>query len=139
MSQGAAKGGSGMGHRAQTEFWMTSGYEGTLDELQWISQQSYEQVLAKMEKFEDEYKASTSDSNISRGFEVKQIDNQPGEYHLKQVELTYDFRAAVLFPDGRYDAWWIDQWKKTRRRNTRELGVAKRRARQAWDNEIRRA
>lgn len=125
-----------MGNRTYTEFEVTREFDEGLNDLEQRDPVRYGQVLAKMEKFEGEYKASNSDSELSRGFEAKQIDNQPGEYQLKQVELTHDFRASIIFPDGRIDAWWSDRWKKTRQRNEREIKAARKRARRQWDIEI---
>lgn len=126
-----------MGQRRQTKFYETATYSKELDEFPRRDKKLYGRILDRMQKFEREYQNSTSDSDISPGFDVKQIDNQAGSYQLKQVQLMHDFRAAVLVPDRRSDAWWIDLWKKTRLRNEKEINTAKGRARQAWNNEIK--
>jgi hypothetical protein len=126
-----------MGNRAQTEFFETDAYSEALDGLGKSDKRSYVRVVVKMEKYEAEYKASSPQSPVSKGFDAKPIDNQPGAYELIQIELTHEFRAAILFPNGRTDAWWIDRWKKTKMRNQRELKTAQRRASLAWDSEIR--
>lgn len=91
-------------------------------------------VLDKTEKFEREYRATLVDTQISRGFDLKQIDLLAGEYQLKQVELTVNFRAAILFPHGHDEAFWLDFWKKTKLNNRHEVRTAQSRAFHAWED-----
>ena len=89
-------------------------------------------IFAQAQKFEREWQASTTNDDLSPGFEFKQLDAQPGHYRVCQIYVGWDYRLAVTFIISQDRAYWVHAWKKTKMNNRNETDLAKKRAKTLW-------
>lgn len=90
-------------------------------------------VLATAQAFEQAWKSSKTNQDISPGFDFKQLGASPGEYRVCQIRSGSDHRLAVTFLIGGNRAYWAHTWKRTRMNNRTETELAQQRARALWD------
>jgi len=90
-------------------------------------------IFAQAQKFEQEWRASAANDDLSGGFAFKQLDTQPGQYRVCQIYAGSDYRLAVTFIISEDRAYWVHAWKKTKMNNRTEVTLAKQRAKTLWD------
>lgn len=73
------------------------------------------------------------DSDLPAGYNFKQYKTPNEPYRLCQIYLGRDYRAVVMFPHGRSEAYWIHVFKKEGQREPQEIELAKSRAKANWN------
>ena len=119
--------------KSETVFWKRDKFDKAVEGL---GKSNLARILTAMVKFETEWKTSTTDDDISPGFDLKTLDALEGAYRLRQIRAGYDYRLTLLFMQKGRDAYWIHAWRKTRMNNNTEVALAKSRAADVW-NELK--
>lgn len=119
-----------MGARIQTNFFWEPGFR---DGYQSLDQVIRAKVLSSINRFEQAWRNSNADNDIPSGFDFTPYPaDEP--YRFIQVRLGHDYRAIVIFPDGRLDAYWIHLFKKSgQKAPPKDLKLAKSHARDCWN------
>ena len=119
-----------MSSRSKTEFFWEPGFKEIYKSL---DKAVRAQVVNSAKRFEQAWRSSRADNDIPIGFDLTPYEvDEP--YRFIQVRLGYDYRAIVIFPDGRLDAHWIHLFKKPGQKvPPREITLAKSRAKDCWN------
>ena len=115
--------------RSAREFSRAEGFDDAVDEFR-VNKLG---VLTKVAKFEGEWKASTTDADISPAFKLKPLNGERGQYRVWQIYAGPDYRAAVMILMRRVEAYWIHTWKKTKQNNRGQVALATSRAHRLWE------
>ena len=84
-----------------------------------------------LNEFGKAWKTSTSNKDLPNGFRLEILCREPGEYKF-ELYAALDWRVAFILLDGADEAFWIDAWKKTGRRNRQAVNRACDRAKRFW-------
>lgn len=119
-----------MGSRNQTKFFWEVGFKDIYISLNSVPRA---RVLSHAQRFERAWRGSIIDHDIPSSFDFTPYPiNEP--YRLVEIHLGYDYRAFVMFPNGRLEAYWIHLFKKTGQKvPPKEINLAKSRAQDCWN------
>jgi hypothetical protein len=119
-----------LGSRSQTTFSWDSEFKEIYQGFNEIIQA---RILSSLKRFEQAWRNSNADNEIPSGFDFTPYPvNEP--LRLVELHVGYDYRAFVMFPDGRFDAYWIHLFKKPGRKvPPKEIRLAKSRAIDCWN------
>lgn len=121
-----------MGSRSETEFFIVRKFSKAVKSFGPVNAA---RVLNDIRRFEIAWRVSKVDDDLPPGYEFKPYSNVRAPYRLCQIYVgpNNDYRAVVIFPDGRLDAYWIYAFKKEQLNERREVELAKSRAKDLWD------
>lgn len=119
-----------MGPRSQTKFSWESGFKEAYRALDEVVRA---QILRSTKRFEQAWRNSNADNDIPKGFDFTPYPvDEP--WRFIEIHLGKDYRAFVMFPNGRVDAYWIHLFKKPGQKvPPREIRLAKSRAIDCWN------
>ena len=119
-----------MGSRSQTIFSWDSGFKEIYYGLDEVKQA---RILRSTKRFEQAWRNSNADNEIPSGFDFTPYPvDEP--WRFVELHLGYDYRAFVMFPNGRLDAYWIHLFKKPGQKvPPKEIRLAKSRAIDCWN------
>ena len=119
-----------MGSRSQTTFSWDSGFKEIYYGLDEVKQA---RILRSTKRFEQAWRNSNADNEIPSGFDFTPYPvDQP--WRFVELHLGYDYRAFVMFPKGRLDAYWIHLFKKPGQKvPPKEIRLARSRAIDCWN------
>lgn len=117
--------------RSETKFFKYSRFDEALEE---IGSPVNLRIVDHLLRFERVWRQSRIDSDLNRGFYFKQYDGVDGPYRLCQIYVgpNGDYRAVVMFPDGRLSAYWVYAFKKQKGNDRQEVKRAKLAAIACW-------
>lgn len=119
-----------MGSRSQTTFSWEPGFEETYQSL---NDSVKAIVLRSINRFELAWRNSNADYDIPSGLDFTPY-TADGPWRFIELHLGYDYRAFVIFPDGRLDAYWIHLFKKPGQKvPPKEIRMARSRAIDCWN------
>jgi hypothetical protein len=119
-----------LGSRSQTTFSWEPGFK----EFYWsLNEVVRAPVLRSTRRFEQAWRNSNADNDIPNGFDFTPYA-AGGPWRFIELHLGYDYRAFVMFPNGRLEAYWIHLFKKPGQKvPPKEIGLAKSRAIDCWN------
>lgn len=119
-----------VGSRNQTTFFWEAGFKDIYTSLNSVPRAK---VLSHTQRFEMAWRGSTIDHEIPGSFDFTPYPTDE-PYRLVEIHLGYDYRAFVMFPDRRQEAYWIHLFKKTGQKvPLKEINLAKSRAKDCWN------
>lgn len=118
-----------MGARSQTQFFWEPGFKKIYEAL---NSPTRAQILTAIKRFELAWQNSNADNDIPCGFDFTPYAvDEP--YRFIQVRCGHDYRAIVIFPDRRSEAYWTHLFKKTgQKAPPKEIALAKSHAKACW-------
>jgi len=127
---GVWKDGFLVGSRSETKF---SWEPGFIDFYKSLDNVIRAQILRSANRFEQAWRSSRADNDIPIGFDFTPHEvDEP--WRFIELHLGYKYRAFVMFPNGRVDAYWIHLFKKPGQKvPPREIRLAKSRAIDCWN------
>lgn len=120
-----------MGSRSNFEFRKEKRFDKSVRSLGLVN---YPLIIADVSVFEREYRVSNLDEELPTWYDFKHIGGERGSYTLRQIRLgpNKDYRATLMFPNGRPYAYWITAFKKGKQNERQEIELAKSRAKDLW-------
>lgn len=121
-----------MSSRSETKFHWEPGFK-EIYESKLLNKATRAKVLSSIKRFELAWRNSRADNDIPGGLDFTPY---PVDEPIRFIELHlgYDYRAFVMFPDGRLDAYWIHLFKKPGKKvPPKEIKLAKSRAKECWN------
>ncbi len=119
-----------MGSRSQTKFSWDSGFKEVYRALEEVARA---RILSSTKRFEQAWRSSNADNDIPKGFDFTPY-SADGPWRFIELHLGYDYRAFVMFPNGRLDAYWIHLFKKPGQKvPPKEIRLARSRAIDCWN------
>ncbi len=127
---GVWKDGFLVGSRSETKFSWEPGFIEIYKSLDNVIRA---QILRSANRFEQAWRSSRADNDIPIGFDFTPYEvDEP--WRFIELHLGYKYRAFVMFPNGRVDAYWIHLFKKPGQKvPPREIRLAKSRAIDCWN------
>ncbi len=119
-----------LGSRSQTMFSWDSGFKEVYIALDVVVRA---RILRSTKRFEQAWQDSNADNEIPEGFDFTPYPvDEP--WRFVELHLGYKYRAFVMFPNGRLDAYWIHLFKKPGQKvPPKEIRLAKSRAIDCWN------
>ncbi len=119
-----------MGSRSQTTFSWEPGFKEAYSSLDNVVRA---RIARSSKRFEQAWQNSNADNDIPGGFDFTPYPvDKP--WRFIEVHLGYDYRAFVMFPNGRSDAYWIHLFKKPGQKvPPKEIRLAESRAIDCWN------
>ncbi|MGH2496708.1 MAG: hypothetical protein ACRDIV_18560 [Ktedonobacteraceae bacterium] len=120
-----------MGSRSDTRFYKISGFIKAIQDLGVPSAMITEHIA----KFERAWCESRMDGDVPSRYHFEHYKKVTDPYRLCHVRVgpNNNYRAVVMFPDGRANAYWIYVYKKEGNREPQEMELARKRAKQFWE------
>jgi hypothetical protein len=117
--------------RSETKFLNYHRFDEALED---IGSPANLRIADHMLRFQRAWQQSRTDNELNGSFKFKQYDVD-GPYRLCQIYVgpNSDYRAAVMFPQGRPAAYWIYVFKKQRGNDRAQVKRAKLFAIDCWN------
>ena len=120
-----------MSSRSQTTFYWYSEFEVIYYKLDEVKQA---RILNTTKRFEQAWRNSNADNDIPGGFDFTPYSVEE-PWRFVELHVGYDYRAFMMFPNGRLDAYWIHLFKKPGQKVPRkEIGLAISHAIDCWNS-----
>lgn len=121
-----------MSSRGETKFFNHERFNKALEE---IGRPANVRIAEHILRFQRAWVQSNTDSDLNASFKFKQYDDVDGPYRLCQIYVgpNSDYRAVVMFPQGRLAAYWVYAFKKQRGNDRQQVSRAKLAAVACWN------
>jgi hypothetical protein len=120
-----------VGSRSNTKFFWEPGFKESYKSLNDVKLRA--KISNTIKRFEEAWQNSKADNDIPGSFDFTPYPVQE-PWRFVELHVGYDYRAFVMFPNGRVDAYWLHLFKKPGRKvPRREIKLAESRARDCWN------
>ena len=121
-----------MSSRSETKFLSYYRFDEALEDL---GSPANLRIADHILRFQRAWRQSRTDSELNGSFKFKHYDDVDGPYRLCQIYVgpNSDFRAAVMFPQGKAATYWVYVFKKQRGNDRAQVKRAKLFAKDCWN------
>ncbi|PSR25738.1 MAG: hypothetical protein C7B43_16210 [Sulfobacillus benefaciens] len=115
--------------RAATQFFVLEAFKKATRKLKPPGQ---EKVLMSVRQFQEEWKQSEYDADLSPGYDLQPLEHRAGQYRVVEIRAGRDWRVALMIWNDVSQAYWLHTWRKSGRRNPQDYDTARERAKRLW-------